>query len=49
VTRKIAEKNNLDGVKPGDQIDITYSQAVSSRPNPARSSQVDVMSEPPVD
>ena len=28
LTRKIAEKKNLEGVKAGDQIDITYTQAV---------------------
>jgi len=28
LTRKIAEKKNLEGVKAGDKIDITYSQAV---------------------
>jgi Cu/Ag efflux protein CusF len=28
LTRKIAEKKNLEGVKVGDQIDITYTQAV---------------------
>jgi Cu/Ag efflux protein CusF len=28
LTRKIAEKKNLEGVKAGDHIDITYSQAV---------------------
>ena len=28
LTRRIAEKKNLEGVKAGDQIDITYTQAV---------------------
>jgi Cu/Ag efflux protein CusF len=28
LTRKIADKKNLAGVKPGDRIDITYTQAV---------------------
>ena len=28
LTRKIADKKNLEGVSPGDRIDITYSQAV---------------------
>jgi Cu/Ag efflux protein CusF len=28
VTRKIADKKNLEGVKPGDQIDITYTQGL---------------------
>jgi Cu/Ag efflux protein CusF len=28
LTRKIADKKNLEGVKAGDQIDITYTQAV---------------------
>jgi hypothetical protein len=28
VTRKIEDKKNLDGVKPGDRIDITYTQAL---------------------
>jgi len=28
LTRKIAEKKNLDGVKAGDKIEITYTQAV---------------------
>jgi hypothetical protein len=28
LTRKIAEKKNLEGVNPGDQIDITYTQAL---------------------
>jgi len=28
LTRKIAEKKNLEGVSPGDQIEITYTQAL---------------------
>jgi Cu/Ag efflux protein CusF len=28
VTRKIRDKKNLEGVKPGDRIDITYTQAL---------------------
>jgi hypothetical protein len=28
LTRRIADKKNLEGVSPGDRIDITYSQAV---------------------
>jgi Cu/Ag efflux protein CusF len=28
MTRKIADKKNLEGVHPGDKIDITYTQAV---------------------
>jgi len=28
VTRKIEDKKNLDGVKPGDKLDITYTEAV---------------------
>jgi Cu/Ag efflux protein CusF len=28
MTRKIEDKKNLEGVKPGDRIDITYTQAV---------------------
>jgi Cu/Ag efflux protein CusF len=28
LTRKIADKKNLEGVNPGDKIDITYSQAL---------------------
>jgi len=36
LTRKIAEKKNLEGVKPGDQIDITYIQAVVVLAEPAK-------------
>jgi Cu/Ag efflux protein CusF len=28
LTRKIGDKKNLEGVKPGDKIDITYTQAL---------------------
>jgi hypothetical protein len=28
VTRKIEDKKNIEGVKPGDRIDITYTRAV---------------------
>jgi Cu/Ag efflux protein CusF len=28
LTRKVADKNNLAGVKAGDQIDITYTQGL---------------------
>ena len=28
ITRKIAEKKNLEGVSPGDKIDITYTQGL---------------------
>jgi Cu/Ag efflux protein CusF len=28
ITRKIEDKKNLDGVKPGDKIEITYTQAL---------------------
>jgi Cu/Ag efflux protein CusF len=28
MTRRIADKKNLEGVSPGDRIDLTYSQAV---------------------
>ena len=28
ITRKIEEKKNLEGVKPGDKIEITYTQAL---------------------
>jgi len=28
VTRKIEDKKNIDGVNPGDRIDITYTQAL---------------------
>jgi hypothetical protein len=28
VTRKVDKKSNLEGVKPGDKIDITYTEAL---------------------
>ena len=36
LTRKVAEKKNLEGVKAGDQIDITYSQAVVVSAEPGK-------------
>ena len=36
LTRKIAEKKNLEGVKAGDQIDITYTQAVVVSAQPGK-------------
>jgi Cu/Ag efflux protein CusF len=36
VTRKVADKNNLQGVKAGDRIDITYSEAVVVSAEPAK-------------
>ena len=36
LTRKIAEKKNLEGVKAGDQIDITYTQAVVVSAEPGK-------------
>jgi Cu/Ag efflux protein CusF len=36
LTRKIAEKKNLEGVKPGDRIDITYTQAVVVSAEPGK-------------
>ena len=27
-TRKVADKKNLEGIKPGDQLDITYTQSL---------------------
>lgn len=35
LTRKVAEKKNLEGVSPGDRIDITYTQGlvVSAEPS----------------
>jgi len=35
-TRKIEDRKNLDGVKPGDRIDITYSQALLIAAQPAK-------------
>ena len=36
LTRKIAEKKNLEGVKAGDRIDITYTQAVVVSAEPGK-------------
>jgi len=36
VTRKIENKKNLDGVKPGDRIDITYTEALVVNAEPAK-------------
>jgi Cu/Ag efflux protein CusF len=36
LTRKIADKKNLEGVSPGDRIDITYSQALMIAAEPAK-------------
>jgi Cu/Ag efflux protein CusF len=36
LTRKIADKKNLEGVSPGDKIDITYTQAVVVSAEPAK-------------
>ena len=36
VTRKIENKKNLEGVKPGDRIDITYTEAVVVNAEPAK-------------
>ena len=36
LTRKIAEKKNLEGVSPGDRIDITYTQAVVVSAEPGK-------------
>ena len=36
LTRKIADKKNLDGVKPGDKIDITYTQALVVAAEPGK-------------
>lgn len=35
-TRKIEDRKNLEGVKPGDRIDITYSQALLIAAQPAK-------------
>jgi hypothetical protein len=35
-TRKIAEKKNLEGVSPGDKIDITYTQGLVIAAEPAK-------------
>ena len=38
VTRRIGDRKNLEGVNPGDRIDITYTQAlvVNAEPAPAK-------------
>jgi Cu/Ag efflux protein CusF len=36
LTRKIAEKKNLEGVNPGDTIDITYTQALVVAAEPGK-------------
>jgi len=36
VSRKVDDKKNLEGVKPGDRIDITYTQAVLTSVEGAR-------------
>jgi Cu/Ag efflux protein CusF len=36
MTRKVADKKNLEGVSPGDKIDITYSQAMMIAAAPAK-------------
>lgn len=36
LTRKIAERKNLEGVSPGDRIDITYTQALLVAAEPAK-------------
>jgi Cu/Ag efflux protein CusF len=36
LTRKIADKKNLEGVNPGDTIDITYSQALVVAAEPGK-------------
>src|SRR4029453_10590016 len=36
LTRKIAEKKNLEGVSPGDRIDITYTQGFVIPAEPAK-------------
>jgi Cu/Ag efflux protein CusF len=36
LTRKIAEKKNLEGVSPGDRIDITYTQGLVVSAEPAK-------------
>jgi Cu/Ag efflux protein CusF len=35
VTRKVDDKKNLEGVKPGDKIEITYTRAVVTAVEPA--------------
>jgi ferredoxin-NADP reductase len=36
VTRKVQEKKNLEGVKAGDQIEITYTQALLASVDPPK-------------
>jgi Cu/Ag efflux protein CusF len=36
ITRKVADKKNLEGVKAGDKIDITYTQGVMVSAEPAK-------------
>lgn len=36
VTRKIEDKKNIEGVNPGDRIDITYTQALVTNLEPAK-------------
>ena len=36
ITRKIEDRKNIEGVKPGDRIDITYSQALVIAAEPAK-------------
>ncbi|HJZ76235.1 MAG TPA: hypothetical protein VKE51_31080 [Vicinamibacterales bacterium] len=36
VTRKVEEKKNLEGVKPGDKLEITYTEAVLMSVVPAK-------------
>ena len=36
MTTKIQDKKNLEGVKPGDRIDITYSEALIMTADPAK-------------
>jgi Cu/Ag efflux protein CusF len=36
LTRKIADKKNLEGVNPGDRIDITYTQGLVVAAEPAK-------------
>ena len=36
VTAQVADKANLEGVAPGDRIDITYTEAVLASVEPRR-------------
>ena len=36
LTRRVADRKNLEGVKAGDRIDITYSQAFIVLAEPAK-------------